>query len=223
MLARLLALALLACGAAALRPAIPARPASAVRSRAAAVCMADPPPKGKGYKTVYDDESPPPPRKDPLSNNMRDRLLREQQGLGARRGRGRAGLTERLHPAGQPSMRLAYSARPPAAAQGIMWQMMAVAPSGRIISQRAALLSRRCPSDVASVPQPFAQVARECRAASFLNPRIHPSPPPPPPGAGSDPNSKNPFLAVFGFVGVFVLLGALAVNFGPPAGGPFGP
>ena len=29
---------------------------------------------------------------------------------------------------------------------------------------------------------------------------------------GADPNSKNPLLLVFGGVGVFVLLGALAVN-----------
>ena len=31
-------------------------------------------------------------------------------------------------------------------------------------------------------------------------------------GLGADTNSKNPFLAVFAGVGVFVLLGALAVN-----------
>ena len=31
-------------------------------------------------------------------------------------------------------------------------------------------------------------------------------------GLGADPNSKNPFLPVFFGVGVFVLLGALAVN-----------
>lgn len=97
---RLLALALLACGAAALRPVSPARPAAAVRPRAtAAVRMADPPPDDdKAYKTVYDDESPPPPRKDPLSNSMRDRLLKEQQGLGARLVPRRAGLTPRLRP-----------------------------------------------------------------------------------------------------------------------------
>lgn len=29
---------------------------------------------------------------------------------------------------------------------------------------------------------------------------------------GSDPNSQNPFLYVFGGVGVFVILGAIAVN-----------
>lgn len=97
---RLLALALLACGAAALRPVSPAQPAAAVRPRAtAAVRMADPPPDDdKAYKTVYDDESPPPPRKDPLSNSMRDRLLKEQQGLGARLVPRRAGLAPRLRP-----------------------------------------------------------------------------------------------------------------------------
>jgi hypothetical protein len=31
-------------------------------------------------------------------------------------------------------------------------------------------------------------------------------------GLGADPNQKNPFLPVFFGVGVFVLLGALAVN-----------
>ena len=31
-------------------------------------------------------------------------------------------------------------------------------------------------------------------------------------GLGADPNQKSPFLLVFGGVGVFVLLGALAVN-----------
>ena len=31
-------------------------------------------------------------------------------------------------------------------------------------------------------------------------------------GLGADPGAKNPFLFVFGGVGVFVLLGALAVN-----------
>jgi hypothetical protein len=31
-------------------------------------------------------------------------------------------------------------------------------------------------------------------------------------GLGADPNSKNPFLLVFVGVGVFVLLGAVAVN-----------
>ena len=31
-------------------------------------------------------------------------------------------------------------------------------------------------------------------------------------GLGADPNSKNPFLPVFFGVGVFVTLGALAVN-----------
>ena len=31
-------------------------------------------------------------------------------------------------------------------------------------------------------------------------------------GLGADPNQKNPFLAVFGGVGVFVVLGALAIN-----------
>ena len=31
-------------------------------------------------------------------------------------------------------------------------------------------------------------------------------------GLGADPGAKNPFLFVFGGVGVFVLLGALAIN-----------
>mmetsp|Transcript_44283 Transcript_44283/g.88488 ORF Transcript_44283/g.88488 Transcript_44283/m.88488 type:complete len:126 (-) Transcript_44283:317-694(-) len=31
-------------------------------------------------------------------------------------------------------------------------------------------------------------------------------------GIGADPNSKNPFLFVFAGVGIFVVLGALAVN-----------
>ena len=31
-------------------------------------------------------------------------------------------------------------------------------------------------------------------------------------GLGADPNQKNPFLFVFAGVGVFVLLGAAAVN-----------
>ena len=31
-------------------------------------------------------------------------------------------------------------------------------------------------------------------------------------GLGADSNSKNPFLLVFAGVGVFVILGALAVN-----------
>merc|ERR1719263_2380608 len=35
------------------------------------------------YSTVYDDEVEPAPRKDPLSANMRARLLKEQQGMGA--------------------------------------------------------------------------------------------------------------------------------------------
>mmetsp|Transcript_2934 Transcript_2934/g.8707 ORF Transcript_2934/g.8707 Transcript_2934/m.8707 type:complete len:132 (+) Transcript_2934:34-429(+) len=69
-----------------------------------------PPASPSGYSTVYDDETPPAPRKDPLSNSMRARLIKEQQGL------------------------------------------------------------------------------------------------------GGDPNSKNPFLFVFAGVGVFVMLGALAVN-----------
>jgi len=88
-MANILALLFLA-GASGLSLTAPTRPALVVRPRiAASVYMqSEPPAEPKeeapaGYSTVYDDESEPPPRKDPLSASMRDRLIKEQQGLGA--------------------------------------------------------------------------------------------------------------------------------------------
>ena len=106
-----------------------------------------PPASPSGYSTVYDDETPPAPRKDPLSNSMRARLIKEQQGLGA------------LLPEATPCSHFS----PP-----------------HLNALQTSTYSLSLPPSLST--------------------------------AGGDPNSKNPFLFVFAGVGVFVMLGALAVN-----------